>query len=423
MGTGVTGSLRCPSSCLKLTCYFSQTNCNTIKICGKMYKSFDSTQGGTALNTQEITKYLDSLEEKGIPSVDMIVMKDHEVVYRHMNGFTDEEKKLPVREDQRYLMFSMTKVQTMTALMQLVEQGKISLEDEVGRYLPSYNDIQIKQSDGTIAPAKTKLLVKHLVSMQSGLDYDLERGGIKRVLAEKGDKAATREIVDSFVEAPFNFEPGTHFNYSLSHDVVAAIIEVVSGVSFGKYLKKNIWEPLGMNNTFFAQPMNDDVERLADQYIVNPEGKIVKMEKSCNYQLSASYESGGAGLISCTEDYAKLADSIASGGVNKDGVRILKPETIDIIKTNLLGPDSLKDIRETMGRKGYGYGVGMQIFMNPDEVNSPAPSGIFGWDGAAGSCIQMDTVSGVSFVYTMHVRNFGYCYDVIHPHLRDLVFG
>lgn len=375
------------------------------------------------MDTQKITEYLDSLAEKGIPSVDMIVMKDHEVVYRHMNGFTDEAKTLPVRADQRYLMFSMTKVQTMTALMQLVEQGKISLEDEVRRFLPAYNDIQITAPDGSVAPMETVLKVKHLVSMQSGLDYDLERAGIKRVLKEKGDKATTREIVDSFVETPFLFEPGTHFNYSLSHDVVAAIIEVVSGMSFGEYLKKNIWEPLGMNNTFFASPSNDDVERLADQYIVNPEGKIVRMEKTCNYQLSASYESGGAGLISCTEDYARLGDTIACGGVTKDGVRILKPETIDIIKTNLLGPDSRKDIVEKMGRRGYGYGVGMQIFMEPAAVNSPAPSGIFGWDGAAGSCIQMNKETKTSFVYTMHIRNFGYCYDVIHPHLRDLVFG
>lgn len=375
------------------------------------------------MNTQQITEYLDSLSAKGIPSVDMIIMKNHEVVYRHMNGYTDEAGTIPVREDQRYLMFSMTKVQTMTALMILVEQGKISLADEVGKFLPAYNGIKVKNEDGSVTESKTPLLIKHLVSMQSGLDYELERPGIVRVLKEKGDKATTREIVDSFAETPLNFEPGTHFNYSLSHDVVAAVIEVVSGMSFGEFLRENIWTPLGMNNTFFAKPMNDDVDRLGDQFIVNENGKIVKMDKSCNYQLSVAYESGGAGLISCTEDYAKLGDTLSCGGISADGTRILKPETIDIIKTNLLGEASLNDLATTMGRKAYGYGVGMQIFMFPEKVGSTTHTGIFGWDGAAGSCIQMDTATQTSFVYTMHVRNCGMAYDIIHPTLRDLVFG
>lgn len=374
------------------------------------------------MNDTKITEFLDSLSEKGIPSVDMMVMRNHEVIYRHMNGFTDEGKTVPVCDNQRYLMFSMTKVQTMTALMQLVEKGLISLEDEVGKYLPAYGRLKVKNNDGSVTEAKTPLRIKHLVSMQSGLDYDLNRAGIVRVLKEKGMTATTREIVDSFVESPLNFEPGTHFCYSLSHDVVAAVIEVVSGMSFKDYLDKNIWLPLGMENTFFAKPINDDVERLAEQFIVNESNKIVRMEKTCNYQLSECYYSGGAGLISCTEDYMKLADTLACGGSTKDGVRILKPETIDVIKTNLLGEASLADIASTMGRKAYGYGVGMQIFMFPEKIGSSTHTGIFGWDGAAGSCIQMDTATKTSFVYTMHVRNCGFAYDVIHPTLRDLVF-
>ena len=147
------------------------------------------------------------------------------------------------------------------------------------------------------------------------------------------------------------------------------------------------------------------------------------MEQTCNYQFTENYESGGAGLVSCTEDYAKLADTIACGGESSDGVRILKPETIDIIKTNLLCDEGIKDIATTMGRKGYGYGCGMQVFMHPELVGSTAPAGIFGWDGAAGSCIQMDTVSKRSIVYTQHVRNCGMAYDTIHPTLRDIVFG
>ena len=372
-------------------------------------------------NETRLTDYLDSLLDKGIPSVDCIVYQDHKQIYRHMNGTVDIAKTKAVQADQRYLMFSMTKVQTMTAVMQLVEQGKLSLNDEVAKYLPAYEKLQVADEKG-LRDLKEPMRIWHLLSMQSGLDYNLERPGIVRVLKEKGQSATTREIVDAFAESPLKFEPGTHFEYSLSHDVAAAVIEVVSGMRFGEYLKKYIWEPLKMQNTFFAKPQNDGLERLAQQYIAGENG-IVPMEQACNYQLSESYESGGAGLVSSTEDYAKLADTLACGGEMADGRRILKPETVEVIKKNLLCDAGIEEIANNMGRKGYGYGCGMQVFLWPERVGSKAPAGIFGWDGAAGSCIQMDTASRLSVVYTQHVRNCGMAYDTIHPMLREIVFG
>ena len=351
-----------------------------------------------------------------------MIYRDHELVYRHMNGTIDEKKEKKIDGSEVYLMFSMTKVQTMTAVLQLVEQGKLSLEDEVGKYLPAYQNLSVKQGDDVVALTKP-LKIKHLVSMQSGLDYDLNRPGIVRVLKEKGNAATTQDIVSAFVESPLNFVPGEHFNYSLSHDVVAAVIEVVSGMSFGEYLKKNLWEPLGLKNTYFAKPMNDDVKNLAKQYICNDRGEIVPMEQSCCYQFTENYESGGAGLISCTEDYAVFADALACGGVSKDGVRILQPETVELMKTNLLGDASREDIVKTMGRAGYGYGCGVQILLEPEKVNSTASAGVFGWDGAAGACITMDTKSKTALVYLQHVRNCGWAYGEIHPTLRDMVFG
>lgn len=376
----------------------------------------------SGFDAEKMTKYLDSLLELGIPSVDCMVYREHKLIYRHFNGTVDVEHTRKVSADQRYLMFSMTKVQTMTAIMQLVEQGKLSLEDEVGKYLPSYYKAKVETPEGIVDLANP-MKIRHLLSMQSGLDYDLNRPGIQRVLREKGQSATTRELVDSFVESPLKFEPGTHFCYSLSHDVAAAVLEVVTGMKFGEYLQKNLWEPLGMKNTFFAKPQNEGLERLAQQYILNEKNQIVPMDQSCNYQLSECYESGGAGLVSCTEDYAKLADTLACGGESAEGIRILKPETVERIKQNLLCPESMKEIVSSMGRKGYGYGCGMQVLLFPELVGSSAPAGIFGWDGAAGSCIQMDTVSKTSFVYTQHVRNCGMAYDTFHPTMRDIVFG
>lgn len=373
------------------------------------------------MDFEKITKYLDSLAEYDIPSVDCMICEDHRVLYRHMCGTVDEKRQKAISGNEQYLMFSMTKIQTMVCIMKLVEEGKLSLEDPVGKYLPAFSELKVER-EGRVEPAGITLRLKHLVSMQSGLDYDLSRGGIPHILEEKGAKATTRELVDAFAESPLKFEPGEHFLYSLSHDVVAAVVEVVSGLRFGEFMRQTIWEPLGMKNTWFAKPMNEDNPRLAAQFTRNGEGKSERMPKSCNYQLSEAYESGGAGLISSTEDYAVLGDAIACGGMSKSGVPILKPETIEIMKTNLLGEASRRDIATTMGRKGYGYGCGVQILMEPELIGSTAPAGVFGWDGAAGSAIMMDTASKRSVVYIQHVRNCGVAYDRIHPTLRDLVF-
>lgn len=374
------------------------------------------------MNADRLTEYLDTLTGKGIPSFDCIVYRDHKMIYRHMGGAVDAAGEQQIRGDEAYLMFSMTKIMTMCCIMQLVEQGRVSLDDPVSRFLPAYGELTYVR-DGEVLPVGKPMLIRHLVSMQSGLDYDLSRPGILRVLKEKGDAATTLELVNSFVESPLKFIPGERFLYSLSHDVIAAVIEVVSGMSFGEYMRRNIWEPLGLKNTYFAKPMNDGTPRLGQQFICNPDGRIVPMEQSCCYQLSAAYESGGAGLISTIEDYAILGDAIACGGTGANGACILRPETVERIKVNLLGEASINDLERNMGRFGYGYGCGMSVMLDPARAHSAAPAGVFGWDGAAGSCLTMDTASKLSFTYAQHVRSCGMAYGEIHPAIRDIVFG
>ena len=379
------------------------------------------------MNKNRIREYLDSLLAEGLPSFDVIIRKDHEEVFRYLGGFADAAKTQPIQQDSRYLMFSMTKIQTMTAVMQLVEQGKLSLDDEVGKYLPAYKDVLVREErDGVIrlVPPKTPMTVRHLVTMQSGLDYDLHRPGVERVLAERGQQATTRELVDAMAQSPLCFHPGEHYLYSLSHDVAAAIVEVVSGMRFSDYLAANVWIPLHMDNTSFAKPMNDGVPGLAQQFVCDDGDfhRMHPMEMSCDYQLSETYESGGAGLMSCTVDYANLADALACGGVGADGARILRPETVALFSENLLGEVSLSEIRNNMGRLGYGYGIGMQTLVDPASIGTKAPAGIFGWDGAAGSLAIMDPINRMSLVFTMHVRNCGYAYGVIHPTLRNLMY-
>jgi CubicO group peptidase (beta-lactamase class C family) len=376
---------------------------------------------GQKMNSDKITAYLDSLEAEGIPSVDCMIYKDHEMIYRHFRGYADSAKTKKLNGNELYLMFSATKLITMVAALQLVEKKQLELDQPVDTILPAYRDLKVQKGD-QVVKAQNKMLVKHLLSMQSGLDYDLQRPGIVRVLKEKGQAATTQELVNAFVESPLLFEPGEHFEYSLSHDVVGAIIEVVSGMSLAEYFSKNIFQPLEMKDTFFAKPMNDN-ERLVTQYTYNEELHVsTEMEPSCCYQLSDAYESGGAGLISCVEDYGKFADALANGGVSAKGIRILKEESIELMRTNMLGQVQREEIANKMGRVGYGYGCGVQVLLEPEKCNAKAQAGVFGWDGAAGACIIMDPDKRFALVYAQHVRGCGYAYSTIHPTLRDLLY-
>ena len=373
------------------------------------------------MNTEKMIDYLNSLEAEGIPSVDCMVYKNHELIFRHYNGYADSERTKKMVGNELYLMFSATKLIAMTAALQLVQRNQLDLDRPVSDYLPAYSELKVQKGD-QVTVAKNILKVRHLLSMQSGLDYNIERPGILRVLKEKGQQATTQELVNSFVETPLLFEPGEHYEYSLSHDVIGAIIEVVSGMSLGDYFKKNIFEPLEMTNTFFAKPMNKH-ERLVTQYMYDMEKHTSQeMEPSCCYQLSDSYESAGAGLISCVEDYGKFADALACGGVSAKGIRILESDTIALMKTNMLGEIQREDFNRKMGRAGYGYGCGVQTLMEPEICNTNAPAGVFGWDGAAGACVIMDPVNHISLVYAQHVRGCGYAYSTIHPRLRDLLY-
>ncbi|MDF2485573.1 MAG: serine hydrolase [Herbinix sp.] len=373
------------------------------------------------MNFEKITSYLDSLEAEGIPSVDCMIYKNHELVYRHFNGYADSAKTKRMQGNELYLMFSATKLITMTAILQLVEKGKIDLDQPVSLFLPDYASLNVWKEDQAV-PAQKELLVRHLLSMQSGLDYDLKRPGIERVINEKGQQATTQELVNALIESPLKFEPGEHFEYSLSHDVVGAIIEVVSGMSLKEYFSKNIFDPLEMKDTYFAKPINEN-QRLAAQYMYDNDNHVsTEMELSCCYQLTESYESGGAGLISCVEDYGKFADTLACGGISAKGIRILEEDTINLMRTNMLGITQREELVNKMGRVGYGYGCGVQVLLDPQECNAKAPSGIFGWDGAAGACIIMDPSNQIAMVYAQHVRGCSYAYATIHPMLRDLLY-
>ena len=379
---------------------------------------FDA-KGGNMTDFFEVRNYLDELVKRGVPGCSTAIYLNGESVFSYCAGYADHDKTRLTSESDIYYIYSCTKPVTVTAVMQLIEQNKLKFEDPVCRYLPEFAEAYYLSED---LPVKvgTSMTIWHLLTMSAGLDYDINGSHIRAARERYGDDATTRQIVSSFVEKPLTFKPGQQFLYSLCHDVLAAIVEVVSGKSYGEYLRENIFDPLGMNDTGFF-PTEAQFSRMSDQYCMDGNQKITLMEKSQNvHRLAPKYESGGAGLFSTLTDYGSFAAAMSCGGQSIDGTRILKPETIDLIRTSQVSGFEKKN-SFPYHMQGYEYGLGVRTLVDRGN-GQPSSIGEFGWDGAAGAFILMDPAVRVAIVYMQHVNDWPCLFGSMHEPLRDLSY-
>ena len=379
-----------------------------------------------------LTQYLDSLEaEYGVRGLEVIVSKDHDIIYRHMAGHSDYDLKKPVTGDEFYYFYSCTKVVTMTAMLQLIEQGKAHLYDPICRYLPEWEYVTVV-NDGRFAEdpallpklsepshfAKNQIRIIDCMAMMAGLTYDIRNDAIQNLLKEHPEPT-TRQVIAALAKVPLIYEPGTRFRYSLGHDVVAALIEVISGERYSDYLQNHIFAPLGITN-LTCHPTEEQKKRMAAMYTFDSkQEKIVPIPVTYGFDLGPNYESGGAALAGTPEAYHAVIDALACGGEGKNGVRILKEDTVLLMTHSVTTGDALDDFHK-LGRLEYGYGLGVRVKISPYMGCSPA--GEFGWDGAAGGYSVIDPFNHIAIVYFQHVMNFGEVYRAVHPRVRDLVY-
>ncbi len=373
----------------------------------------------------KLKEYMDTLVSKyHVPGVDCIVYRDHEMIFRYFTGMSDLENEKKMQGDELYLIFSMTKMLTCTAALQLMEQGKYILNDPVSMYLPEFAKMKISAQDFDVEAAakiasgasmgeemtvresgyaKKPITIRDLFVMGGGLDYDLNSESIKE--AKSLGKTTTRELVAAMAGTVLGFEPGTRYRYSLCHDVLGALVEVWSGQELGDYMKEHIFEPLGMKNTFFGLTKDPDLlSKMAARYTYDENRVPRRLELECVYNLTEDYQSGGAGLTSCTEDYAIFLDALACGGIGRNGAKILSAQTVDLMRTNHLSGKPLEDFGNM--RRGYGYGLGVRTHIDRTKSGSLSPLGEFGWDGAAGAFSMVDMDNKLSLTYFQHVHNW-----------------
>ena len=219
----------------------------------------------------ELARFLDSLPVLGgWPGNDCLVLWHGEPVFRHQAGFADLEAGIPMTGCERVNLYSCSKVATCTAALQLFEKGLFKLDDPLADYMPEFANMKVMEN-GVARPAKGPIRIWHLFTMTAGFSYDLNSPALAAYRAEN-PACPTREFIRHLAADPLLFDPGTRWNYSLCHDVLAAFVEVLSGQLFADYTRDHIFAPLGMANTTFLMP-DSELGTIAPQYRFNPDTK------------------------------------------------------------------------------------------------------------------------------------------------------
>lgn len=352
---------------------------------------------------------IDKYVGKYYPGLDICVHQKGEEIIRYQAGYHNMDTNTPVDPDALYYIFSCSKPATCTAALQFLEKGYYRLEDPVYDFIPEFKDVVVKRvkENGVIAyeKPKTPVTIGQLFSMTSGINYEVKTPYIDEVREKTDGRMPTLEVVKAIAKNPLEFHPGEHWRYGLNHDVLGGLIEIWSGMKFGDYMKKYIFDACGMKRTGFK--VTDEVRAKVAPMCKRNEAtnEYTFVPSTCEYMLGedSEYESGGAGIISCVEDYIGLADALANGGVcPRTGEKLLNQRTIDLMRTNRLAPHQLKEFGPKADN-GYGYGLGVRTLMT-NAGGTLCNVGEFGWDGAAACYFVADPAAELSMFMGQNMR-------------------
>ncbi|MCM1048794.1 MAG: beta-lactamase family protein [Clostridiales bacterium] len=363
-----------------------------------------------------------------ISGVNCMVLQNGEEQCYYEAGMRDIAGRLPITRDTIFRLYSMTKPITSAAVMILLEEGKLDLLTPVSTYLPGFNNQCIIQKGMTI-PAARPVTIQHLLNMTSGLSYGGE-GSVTEVRTEAllnevkeklySDKPLTTvEIMNRLGTIPLAFHPGEKWQYGMSADVLGAVVEIVSGMKFGEFLQKRIFEPLGMKDTAFFVP-SDKQSRLAKVYRETESGleefHISHLGVQNSMKVPPAFESGGAGLVSTIDDFAAFTQMLLNKGTY-NGVSILSPKTVEFMTNTHLSPALQDYVNQWENLPGYTYANLMRIAIDSGLAVSVSSLGEYGWDGWLGTYMMNDPANNLTLLimhqktdsgttaYTRRIRN------------------
>lgn len=342
----------------------------------------------------------EAIADKEAAGVSLLVRKDGEEFLYCQEGMADREEHRPMSRDTIFRLYSMTKPVTAAAAMMLMERGALDLCQKVEEFLPAFAGQKVMKN-GSAENAARPILLHDLLRMTSGLSYPDESTEAGRAAGRVFDQACqylgtsramtTRELADGLGSCPLLFEPGSSWAYGASADVLGAVIEEVSGKRLSQFLKDELFEPLGMEDTAFYVP-KEKQRRLAKAYetVTCPDGARQMVLYQGNYLAVSNamteppaYEAGGAGLVSTLEDYAKFAAMLLQNG-SYEGRQLLRPETAAYFRSGQLMPGQQAAFGSWIGLDGYSYGNLMRVCVNPSQAPGLTRKGEYGWDGWLG---------------------------------------
>lgn len=360
---------------------------------------------------KRLQQVMDASVAKGeTPGCLLMVIKDGEEQVYLESGYADIEAKKPVSRDNIFRLYSMSKPITATAMMILVERGIVDLADPVSKYLPGFRNPVVCTADGKIEKAKREILLEDIMNMTSGLTY--------------GGTISTVEFANRLGKVPLLYQPGQSWSYGTSADVVGAVIEVASGMRFGDFLKKEIFEPLGMNDTDFWVPAEKQ-DRLAKVYDCREGQPSVRyLDNNLGIQndmaYRPAYEAGGAGLASTIDDYAKFTQMLLNSGTY-NGVQILRPATVKFLGGHTLSAVQQAGFDNWIGLEGFSYGNLMRVLVDPTRAVTLGSKGEFGWDGWLGCYMEVVPEQNMTFLMMTQKKDAG-TYTLSRK-IRNIIFS
>ena len=358
------------------------------------------------------------VDQQFLPGVSTALLRGRDVVDTFCCGFADKEAGIPLREDHIFRMFSSTKLTTSCAVLMLIEEGRIQWDDPIEEYIPELGSLQVLKSGAIriddVEPAKTSITIRHLMTHTSGLSYGIFDPGTAMFNAyKKADVMhpgkTLSEMMTTLESLPLSFQPGTQWEYSVATDVLARLVEVVSGESFGRFLANRIFEPLGMTDTDFWVP-EEKLNRLSALYVgvdlLDPTkpGLLRADTKPFPgaYTRKLPRESGGGGLVSTLGDTVKFIQSFLPGGPT-----LLKPATIELMYQNQLAAGLCVQFPNMPRFENKGFGLGSSVTIGSGAWEPAKVVGEVGWGGLAGTIWWINPRIGIAGVL-MTQRYFGF---------------
>jgi CubicO group peptidase (beta-lactamase class C family) len=353
-------------------------------------------------------------DAKEIPGVVAVAATDNEVIYQGAFGKRDLSKDDPMTADSVFWIASMTKAITAAAGMQLVEQGKLSLDEPIGKLVPDLASPQVLEGfdangEPKLRPAKTPITLRHLMTHTAGYCYDVWNGDMGKYV-EKTGTPAIFSCLNAALKGPIMSEPGTRWEYGINIDFVGKAVEAASGKRLDDYLRDNIFAPLGMNDTSF-KITDSQRQRLVAMHARGEDGALAPIP--FELEQNPEFHMGGGGLYSTAADYIKFTQMILSKG-RGNGNQLLKPETVALMSQNHIGDLTIGKMATTAPMYSNDVDLypdivkkwGLSFLINTAKTAEGRSPGSLAWAGLANTYFWIDPARNVSGVILMQLLPF-----------------